>query len=209
MSPRRTGRVLAPLALLLVLAAPVRAETAAPVLSCTGPLGPDASHAGLVAAYGAANVAWREVDGAEGEKIHASIVFPDDPKRRLELFWFDEKKRTGLASIRPARDNRVAAQNGLAPGLTLAQVEKLNGGPFSLSGFQWDYGGFVGDWQGGALSKPAAGGCLVTVRFTLPETTPDAVASAVAGDRTFSSTDPKMRAAKPIVDEIAFGYPAR
>ena len=36
-----------------------------------------------------------------------------------------------------------------------------------------------------------------------------AVASAVAGDRTFSSADPKMRAAKPIVDEIAFGYPAR
>lgn len=180
-------------------------EAAGPILSCAGPLAADGSHAKLVATFGEKAVVFREVDGAEGEKIGATILFPDDPKKRIDL-WADEVHRTGLASARPGPANRAAAPNGVRPGMSLAEVETLNGRPFDLSGFGWDYGGSVTDWKGGALAKPAAGGCVVSVRFGLPADT-DVVAAKVAGDRDFSSKDPKMRKAKPVVESFTLGWP--
>jgi len=194
------------LAVLAAAVSPARAQSPGPVLSCAGPLAADATHATVLAAFGAKNVVWREVDGAEGEKIGATVLFPDDPKRRIELIWADEEKRAGLSSARPGRDNRAAAPNGVRPGMTVVEVETLNGRPFRLSGFGWDYGGAVTDWKGGALAKPAPGGCVVSVRFGLPEAA-DAVAARVAGDREFASNDAKIRAAKPFVESIALGWP--
>lgn len=201
---------LCPLACLLALAAGLgiaRAEEAGgPILSCAGPLAADASHAKLLATFGDKAVVFREVEGAEGEKIGATILFPDDPKKRIELFWADEAHRSGLASAHPGPANRAAAPNGVRPGMSLVEVETLNGRPFELSGFGWDYGGFVTDWKGGALAKPAAGGCVVSVRFGLPTDT-DVVAAKVAGDGNFSSRDPRMRKAKPVVEGLALGWP--
>lgn len=201
------------LAVLLLLAtagstdlASAQQETATPVLSCAGPLAADASHAKVVAAFGKENVAWTQVDGAEGEKIGSTVLFPKDPKRRIELFWADDEKRAGLTAARPGRKNPSAAPNGVRPGMTVAEVEKLNGKPFLLSGFGWDYGGSVTDWKGGALEKPAPGGCTVQVRFGLPESV-DVVAAKVAGDQDFTSDDKRIRAAKPTVESIALGWP--
>ena len=203
--PRAPSLALAILAA-AIAATPAAAQSPGPVLSCAGPLAADASHAAVLAALGEKTVVWREVDGAEGEKIGATVLFPDDPKRRIELFWADEEKRAGLASAQPGRDNRAAAPNGVRPGMTVAEVEKLNGRPFRLSGFGWDYGGAVTDWKGGALAKPAPGGCVVSVRFGLAEGA-DVVAARVAGDREFASNDPKIRAAGPVVESIALGWP--
>lgn len=183
-----------------------RAETPTPVLSCTGPLGADSSHAKLVAAFGKENVVWTQVDGAEGEKIGSTVLFPKDPKRRIELFWADDAKRAGLTAARPGRKNPSAAPNGVRPGMGVAEVETLNGKPFLLSGFGWDYGGSVTDWKGGALEKPAPGGCTVQVRFGLPESV-DVVAAKVAGDQEFASDDKRIRAAQPTVESIALGWP--
>lgn len=183
------------------------AEGPTPILSCTGPLAADSSHAKVVAAFGKDNVVYTQVDGAEGEKIGATVIFPKDPKRRIELFWADEGKRAGLSSARPDKDNRAAAPNGVRPGMTVAEVEKLNGRPFTLSGFEWDYGGSVTDWKGGALAKPAAGGCIVSVRFTLPPNVDEKASAAVAGDREFSSASKAIRAAGPIVEGFALGWP--
>lgn len=201
----------APLLAVLALAAtasPVAAQSAAPTtLACAPPLGPKSSHAEVVAAYGKANVVFRKIDGAEGEKIAATVVFPDDPKRRLELMWADEKKRSGLLAVRPAKETTLVAPNGIRRGMTLAEVEKLNGRPFVLVGFDWDYGGAVTDWKGGALASPAAGGCTVSVTFALPDDVDEAVSAAVAGDTEFSSSDTTMKAAKPVVDGFALGWP--
>ncbi|MCE1237577.1 MAG: hypothetical protein LWW93_14605 [Hyphomicrobiales bacterium] len=186
--------------------ATAQSELATPSLSCVGPLAADSSHAKVVAAFGKENVVWTQVDGAEGEKIGATVLFPKDPKRRIELFWNDDKKRSGLSSARPGPKNLAAAPNGVRPGMTVAEVEKLNGKPFLLSGFGWDYGGSVTDWKGGALDKPAPGGCIVSVRFALPESA-DAVAAKVAGDQEFSSNDKNIRAARPSVESVALGWP--
>jgi hypothetical protein len=176
-------------------------------LTCSGALGPDGNQAAVAAAFGKDNVVSEMVDGAEGEKICATVVFPADPARRLEIFWNDDAKLSGVSDVRLSDSSAWIAPNGLKRGMSLAEVEKLNGRPFTLSGFDWDYGGYVTDWKGGALAKPAPGGCVVNVRFMVPAGAPDAAATKVAGDQEFPSTDKNMRAVKPIVGTLGFGYP--
>jgi hypothetical protein len=186
---------------------PAAAETSTDRLTCAAPFDRATSHAAILAVFGKADVAWRKVDGAEGEKIPATVIFGDHPDRRLELFWADEKARRGLASLRLSEKSAWIAPNGLKIGMSLAAVEKLNGRPFALSGFDWDYGGSVVDWKGGTLDGKLPGGCIVQVRFTAGANAPEAAAEAVSGDRTFASNDRNMRAVAPVIGSLAFGYP--
>ncbi len=196
--------------LALPLATPVAAQQPAetsPRLTCTGPFSTEASHASIVAIVGKDNAIFELVDGAEGEKVASTVLFPKNEKRRLELMWADEKKRRGLVHVRLSDTSTWVAPDGLKIGMTLAEVEKLNGKPFTLSGFDWDYGGYVTDWKGGALGAAIPGGCTVQARFTVPEGAPEGPASKVSGDREFASTDKNMRAVKPVIGSLSFGFP--
>ncbi len=186
--------------------APAKPETS-DRLTCTGPFGRDASHASITEIVGKENVVFTDVDGAEGEKIKATVLFPKNAQRRIELIWADEKKRKGLATLSLSPESAWIAPNGVRIGMSLAEVEKLNGRAFTLSGFDWDYGGYVTDWKGGALGAAIPGGCTVHVRFTVPDDAPEGPASEVAGDREFPSSDKNMRAVKPIVGSLGFGFP--
>lgn len=188
--------------MLLLAATP---STAAERLACDGALGPKTTHEAVVARWGA-DVRVEKVDGAEGETLAATVIFPDDPARRLELFWADDSRKA-LATVRLSPTSSWIAPDGLAIGTTLAEAEKANGRPFALSGFEWDYGGMVTDWKGGALATPQPGGCVVAVGFEPSPKASDTARAAVAGDTTFSSADPKMRAALPVVKQLSFGYP--
>jgi hypothetical protein len=48
--------------------------------------------------YGAANVVDQEVDAGEGETDLATILFPSDPQRSIEIFWKDPDKKTAPSS---------------------------------------------------------------------------------------------------------------
>jgi hypothetical protein len=197
-------------ALALPLAASVAAQQPAetsPRLTCTGPFSAEASHASIVAIVGKDNAIFELVDGAEGEKVASTVLFPKNDKRRLELMWADEQKRRGLVHVRLSDTSTWVAPNGLKIGMTLAEVEKHNGKPFTLSGFDWDYGGYVTDWKGGAFGAAIPGGCTVQVRFTVPDGAPEGPASKVSGDREFASTDKNMRAVKPVIGTLSFGFP--
>ncbi len=176
------------------------------VLACEGPFAADSSQARLVAAFGKANVAFEEVDGPEGSKEMATVVFGKDPKRRLTIRWDDEAKRQRPLHIELGPAWRLA--NGLRRDLSLAEVEALNGRPFALSGFEWDYGGYVTDWKKGRLER-LPGGCNAIVGFGPDEAAPSAALDKVSGDATFASDSKAMRAVKPRVGIIALGYPAK
>jgi len=49
------------------------------VLQCEGAFARDSSHAKLVQAFGKGSVAFLDVEGAEGEKLKASVVYPAQP----------------------------------------------------------------------------------------------------------------------------------
>lgn len=177
---------------------PPPAEAASRALSCEGLFGPDATHARLVEAFGPQNVVFEEQPGPEGETYMATVLFPKRAADRLVVTWKDEKRRAKPEALTARSGSRWALSSGLKPGSTLAEVEAANGKPFTLSGFDWDYGGFVTDWRGGALAK-AMGPCVVGVRF---EPGPGAKKDAASGDAKFQSNGAPMRAARPVVSEI-------
>ena len=105
-----------------------------------------------------------EVDGPEGTKIKATILYPNEPKRRLEVIWNNDAARTDLSMVVINGQSQWAAPKGLKLGTPLAALEKINGRPFKLSGFDADGSASVLGWEGGALTS-LPGGCKVGVRL--------------------------------------------
>ena len=183
---------------------PQRAAEASRAIACTGAFGKDSSHLKLATRFDSRNVAFTEVEGPEGSKLMASVLFPNDPKRRLEVLWQNEASRSDTHLIVVNGQSTWTAPKGLRLGLALAALEKLNGKPFKLSGFDQPNGGSVGDWQGGALDK-LPGGCRLGIRLVPDAKAPEAARNDVLGNE-FMSNDPKMRAVRPIIAEILLGY---
>jgi hypothetical protein len=179
-------------------AEPVRA------IACSGPFARDANHARLEAAFGAGNVVFGQVDAPGGTKLNASIVFPDDPKQRLEVLWHDEAARANPSAIVITGASRWTAPQGMRLGLAMAQVEKRNGKPFKLSGFGGELGGNVSDWDGGKLDQ--LGACRMGMRFTQNPKASAEMLTAASGEKQFLSSGAEMRAVSPRVSEIVVGY---
>lgn len=181
-------------------AAPKKPEQ---VIACTGPFAKTVTHASLMKAFGANNVAVQSVGIGEGEAVKASVIFPRDKARRIEVLWIDEKRRRNPAEIRTGVASTWRTEHGIRRGMTVDQIEALNGRPFKLYGFGFDYGGTSLDWNGGALATQA-GGCTLTLRFTMREGADNA---AVYGrEQSFMSDDAGMRKAAPVVDAVGLRF---
>jgi hypothetical protein len=176
-------------------------------LACHGPFAKDTDHKRLVAAFGRANVIRETVYKPEGLEVRASIVFPKDPVRRLEVLWSDEE-----ALKHPVRIDLVGSgwsgPEGLRIGSPIADVEKVNGKPFVLYGFQWDYGGRIESWNGGRLDK-LAGGCRFYPVFDSNANVSEATQMQVANDQQYASNSPQMKAATPKIISLHLLYPKR
>ena len=173
-------------------------------LACSGPFAKDSSHARLQQAFGAAHVAIQKVDGAEGETFEASVLDRSVPEKRLEVAWADDKKRSGLSSATVKTPSAWIGPEGVRVGMTLDEVARLNGQPFKLNGFEWDYGGYVVDLKGKLATLP--GGCFLTLRFS-PGMELDARKHAgLIGEKKLSSSDAKLLAVKPVLTTWSVGY---
>lgn len=186
------------------------AAAAQDAITCTGLWAPATTEQALIRQFGRTNVVRESIYIAEGDETPGTIVFPNDETKRLEIVWRDARQRRRPEWIRVPAGSRWTAIAGLRGGMTLAEVEKINGRPFQLSGFDWDYGGMVGDWRGGALSK-LKGPCRVQVQFD--RTVPDAptraqqrAIDATSGDRELLSSSPDLRRFPVRVSEIVIQY---
>jgi len=181
-----------------------RTDASGHTIDCNGVFARDSSHMKLANRFEADNVVFTAVDGPEGEKLMASVVFPNDPKRRLEVLWQDESARSNTLLIAINGQSTWTGPRGLRLGMSLAALEKLNGKPFRIAGFDQPNGGSVADWEGGALDT-LPGGCRAGIRLA-----PDAKATEAAVGQTegkeLMSNDARIRAARPIVAEILIGY---
>ena len=141
-------------------------------------------------AYGKENLKLQKIPGAEGEEIDGAKLFADTD-RELEIVWDpDNDKKQVVFDIRVmGKDWKF--DNGLKSGMTVEEIEKINGKPFKIAGFEWDYGGYA-NFEGGKLAGK------VSIRFS---PTTENVPEYLMGDKQLSSTDKKLRAAKPLVDE--------
>jgi len=175
------------------------------VIACAGVFGPDSSHAKLAMAFQPRNVSFTQVDDASGGKAMASIVFAKDPKRRLEVWWSKPASRSDTHLIVINGQSGWIAPGEIRLGLTLAELEKLNGKPFKLTGFDKSNVAALSDWNAGVLSA-LPGGCKIGVSLRAASTTPAADLNALSADRAFTSADSAMRAANPTVSEILVAY---
>jgi hypothetical protein len=187
-------------------AAPAKpAEPARTVACSNGAFAKNSGHLRLAQSYGVHNVEYTEVPGDDGSTLMASVLFPNDPKRRLEVLWDDDIQRSGTRMIVIDGQSTWTAQKGVHLGLPIAALEKVNGKPFKLMGFEKDGMAVVSDWNGGALGL-LTDGCKVGVQFKPDPKAPAGVIGAASSDKEFASSDPAIRAAKPTVGEIIVAY---
>lgn len=192
--------------------APVETETAAAVVEhweLPGELGPLTTQAQLEARFGKANLREEIFDGAEGMGTYPVLVaFPDDPAKRLELLLDADNKDAPIQELRVTHaDSQWHDATGLRPGMTLAELVKLNGAPVSFYGLAWDYGGTVQDWHGGKLANAVGNPLFRRVTLAAREGADDN--SLPQGDATFRSDDPKWANAGKdmIVGELGISWP--
>jgi hypothetical protein len=88
----------------------------------------------------------------------------------------------------------------------LKELERLNGGPFLLAGFGWDYSGTVVSWERGKLEKEFTTNGRVILRLKPIEEIYKMVspqeAQSVMGDQDFRSDKKVMQKINPRVYEI-------
>ena len=169
-------------------------------LGCGAPFTRDATPATLAAVFGRENVIPEEAPGPEGVPRNITAIYPNDPARRVEVIFHNEEERTDLAAVTISNAGSLwTGPGGVKIGDSIETVESINGGPFNVMGFQWDYGGYVSDWKGGKLAE--TNGCTPAVRLS-PRA--DQLPAEIVGDGVQPSSDlPAMRAAQPKV--MSFG----
>lgn len=172
-------------------------------MACEGPFGKGTSHARLVAAFGARNVTFKAVDAPEGSREKATVLFDDDPTRRVVVFWHDETSRARPSMISVNAPSLWLGPGGVGNGMKLSDVEKLNGKPFKLAGFDWDGGGYVRELDG-KLKQPA---CNLVIRFEpgIANPLPPRYAE-ITGDKLIVSSHKLLRRTRAQVSEWGIGY---
>lgn len=189
----------------MLVVAPALAKEKLPrgEIACEGAFAVDSSEARLVELYGADNVWTGIVPGPEGTEMLATRVYPDEPDRLLEFVWWDEENRTDLGNV--DLPPTLSGPGGIRAGMSVAEVAAVNGEPFTLNGFGWDYGGFAG-FPSGALSD-LPGGCYLSVRFGPGDAPVKVNTDAIYGDREVSSSETLLETVGAVVESVSIGYP--
>ena len=182
-----------------------------------GPITRNTSEERLRHLFSHQNVRREDIPIGEGEVKPGTVIFPFSDNR-LAILWEDDKTRERPKEIR-LNGNRSAwkTDKGIALGMTLKQLEKLNSRPFYLMGFAWDYGGTIVDCNRGRLQEL---GCTdpedrtkkLKGRTILLRLAPDRhgnhiseadkIYVAVMGEKEFSSSHPSMQKLNPKVYEM-------
>ncbi len=171
-------------------AAPVRAAT----FLLPGDIVATTRLSDVRALYGAANVVEGEVPGAEGETAQGAILFPEEASRRAYLYLDGDRVQSVRVFDQPSS---WKLDNGIGIGTPLSELVARNGKPIRFYGMEWDYGGTISDWGGGALAPvqrvgaaPDAGRTdQVFRRMSLTTREDIGDAKYPLGDGEFSSAD--------------------
>jgi hypothetical protein len=124
-----------------------------------------------------------------------TLLYPGTPNE-VTFSWLDSASYMGLDEIRVLSDSSQWNTRGVMIGTTLTELIQLNGGHFTFSGFDWDYGGFTNWGDDGNLRG-------VTVRLkSSEEMMAQEQLDSLIGDRTVFSKSTAARLNNPVVSEI-------
>ena len=138
----------------------------------------------LVLAFGAQKVVAMPVYIGEGMEMPGYKVYPDTPNE-LEVVYDPDQAADKPAFLRVGHPrSKWKTNTGVKIGISLQKLEALNGKPFMFSGFGWDYGGRVTNWNGGNFDA----NLMITLE-NLSENAPE----ALFGEQEISSDNPMLR----------------
>lgn len=158
----------------------------------------------MIRRFGRRNVLRANVPIGQGEQEAGTIVFPRDPRQTIVILWKSQTQRVSPKHARVRGDDSVwIVGPGVRLGLSLHELEALNGGPFTLTGFGDAYEGTVLSWDRGALDLALGASSRVAVRLA-PSPTERPEAAAFVGRQEFRSH--AMRHVNPRVYEIAIDF---
>lgn len=164
------------------------------------------TEASLSALIGKQNVKAAPIGTGEGETMPGLILFQKSADRVATVIWKDSKKTKAVGTLQITGPKTLWRTNfGLAIGMRLKDIERINGKPFKLAGFDWDGGGRATNWNGGTLQKqlihPKAS---VSVQFAYGAK--DKVPDSLLGDQDLLSSNPKMQALNPHIEALSIDY---
>ncbi|QIP12720.1 hypothetical protein G8759_08820 [Spirosoma aureum] len=187
-----------------------------------GPIRPSTSEAELLRLLGPSVVTVGDtLYGAEGEEFLGATLYKGTADEVQVIFTDNEKRtRPQTVLIRPKRfddeglpipdvaPTRWVTASGLRIGTTLKELEKRNGKPFKIWGFEWDYGGMVSSWQGGKLTSSDKKSFL-SISLAAPVTKTPAQEKAyneLMGDSEFLSSSAAMQLLNPSVQGMQVSF---
>ena len=108
--------------------------------------------------FGKSNVRIVESEGVGNAKERSLVLFPGDPTRRAHVSFHDSRALKGVAEISITDQGSCwRGKHGVRIGMTLAELRKVNGKKFFLSGFDDGRQGAVRDQWSPALDESDAG----------------------------------------------------
>jgi hypothetical protein len=196
---------------LALLASPVLAQEKAKipqpqyVLRCGPPIPSNTSHEKLAMQFGAKNVTVEKMDRGDGNFVGRTVLFANDPTRRVEIEWLDEGGKTCPVNVNVSGEkNRWTGPFGVRTGMTIRQFERINGAPFKVHDFGSKTAVFA-NFRDGKLHRPTPR-CAVSATFELAESPPAEFLKRLAADE-IDSKDPELLLLKPKVQSYSISYP--
>jgi len=170
-----------------------------------GPVDAEASLDDLRVALGPGNAVAEKVLDQDGSRVPGAVLYPSDPRRRIEIAWSDTagRRRPAWARVR-GRATAWRTSAGIRVGTTLLELEKLNGRAFTVWGFGGTRPGRVRSWNDGALDDELKKDAWVSLR--LPSRAPAREVAALSHGSVLPSGDPSLRRLNPRVGEIVVRF---
>ena len=166
-----------------------------------------ASELDLIRAYGHGNVRTGDIELGEGVRERGTVVFPDEPIKRAAVLWKDLSNNQMPERIQITGSKTLwKTAQGITLGTSLRELERLNGRPFVLTGFGWDYGGTIISWERGALARAFATGGRIILRLRPPSGLTQGALRPVTGDREFRSNHVTMQRLNPRIYQMIIEF---
>lgn len=170
-----------------------------------GPVTKTSTRADIAAIVGTAYIEEGEVYVGEGQSSPATVVYPGHPNRRIKVIWKKGPRATATpeSAWLVGDESEWRTPNGVSLGTPLSKLQKLNGKPLKLLGFEWDFGGVVTNFMEGLLAQQFSS---INLRLRLPAETDGVDVSPILGDQEVLSDHEVLKKVDPVVDRIVVRF---
>jgi hypothetical protein len=158
------------------------------------------TYAGLVRAFGKEQLVTSET-GTLLKSAVTVVLFPTTEKEII-IVLEDSTDQAKVSSVVLRTPSRWTTVSGLTPGISLKDVEELNGNAFLFYGGGWDQGGIITNWNKGVLDSKILKLCRLDRKHMMPYD----LSKGDYDTHEFSSSSKDAQRGNPSVEEIVLAH---